>query len=109
VDPRDRSGGAELQRAAALNERIQACSSRFCCPPPSRLPQTLVLAGLFVAVGLCTDTAYVMAAATLAPRLRTRLPRKPCGRYLSAATYLGLGLYAAIASPRATPPTAHAP
>ncbi len=73
---------------------------QFIVPTGSPLPQTLFLGAVFVAIAMCTDTLYVCMAAALAGRIRgsSRLPR--AGRYLSAATFLGLAAYAALAPPR---------
>ena len=80
---------------------------QFIDPNAAPLPQTLLLGGVFVAVAMCTDTAYVLAAAALAPMLRARTTRRPYGRYLSAVTFFALGVYAALASPRSTPRPLH--
>jgi len=66
--------------------------------PP--LGQSLVLGSVFVMIAMCTDTTYVLTAAVLAPSLGHRTALRPFSRYLSAASFIGLGLYAAFASPR---------
>jgi threonine/homoserine/homoserine lactone efflux protein len=65
------------------------------------LVQTLSLGCIFVVIALATDTCYVMAAAALAAGIHRRSRWRTWGRYISAATCIGLGLYAAFASPRA--------
>jgi threonine/homoserine/homoserine lactone efflux protein len=72
---------------------------QFITPNASPLGQSLVMGAMFVVIALCTDTIYVVTAAALGRRIRLRMSR-PYGRYLSAATFIGLGLYAALASPR---------
>jgi threonine/homoserine/homoserine lactone efflux protein len=74
---------------------------QFIHPAAAPLAQTLFLGVVFVALALCTDTIYVFAAAALAFSLRRRARSRPYGRYLSGATFIGLGVYAALASPRA--------
>jgi hypothetical protein len=55
--------------------------------------QSLLLGSVFVAIAAVTDTACVLAAGALAPRLAGGAR---WGRRLAAAVYLGLGLYALI-------------
>jgi threonine/homoserine/homoserine lactone efflux protein len=61
----------------------------------------LALGGIFVAVALCTDSLYVLTASALASTLRKQSHWRAYGQYLSAATFIGLGIYAAVANPRA--------
>jgi threonine/homoserine/homoserine lactone efflux protein len=73
---------------------------QFIQPGAAPLAQTFFLGCVFVALALCTDSVYVLAAASLAHRIRRR-PRWRCyGRYASAATFMGLGVYAALSSSR---------
>jgi threonine/homoserine/homoserine lactone efflux protein len=74
---------------------------QFIHPSAPALAQTLLLGLVFVLIALCTDTIYVFAAAALAASLRRGSGWRPYGRYVSAATFMGLGVYAALASPRA--------
>jgi threonine/homoserine/homoserine lactone efflux protein len=64
----------------------------FLDPAGSAVAQSLLLGAVFVAIAATTDSAYALAAGTLAPRLagRARL-----GRWLAGGVYVGLGLYAA--------------
>jgi threonine/homoserine/homoserine lactone efflux protein len=74
---------------------------QFIDPRSAVMPQSLGLGIVFVSIAACTDSIYVLTAAAIANRI-TRQPRlRHFGRYLSAATFFGLGLYAAVASPRA--------
>jgi threonine/homoserine/homoserine lactone efflux protein len=68
----------------------------------SALVQNLIFGSIFVAVALCTDTTYVMAAAGLRTAVGRQSRWARLGRYLSAATFIALGVYAALASPRST-------
>jgi threonine/homoserine/homoserine lactone efflux protein len=67
----------------------------------SSLAQSLGLGLTFVAIAVCTDTLYALSAAKLAATLRQRSQWSSYWRYVSAAAFIGLGLYAACASPRA--------
>jgi len=79
-----------------------ALMPQFIDPRRSSLGQSLILGGVFVAIAMCTDTLYVLAASALAPALTQRSRWLPCGKYLSAAAFIGLGIYAAFASPRSS-------
>jgi threonine/homoserine/homoserine lactone efflux protein len=59
--------------------------------------QCIGLAGLFVTIAALTDSAYVFLADLLAPALRSRGAARHA-RYAAAATYIGLGIFAALAS-----------
>jgi threonine/homoserine/homoserine lactone efflux protein len=73
---------------------------QFINPSASPLGQSLILGCLFVLIAMCTDTMYVITASALAPAIGQRSRWLPYGRYLSAATFIGLGVYAAFATPR---------
>src|SRR5262249_9866929 len=64
------------------------------------LAQNLVFGSVFVGVALCTDTLYVLTASGLRTAVVGRSEWARLGRYLSAATFFALGIYAAVASPR---------
>lgn len=67
----------------------------------SPMAQTLLLGGLFVLIAACTDGAYVLAAGRVAPWLaRHRTRSGAAGRWIGAAIYVSLGLYAVIAGLR---------
>lgn len=68
----------------------------------SPVGQSLVLSATFVLVAAATDGAYVLMSSTLAPALHRRPALAARGRLLSAAVYLGLGLYALL-TPGQTP------
>ncbi|MDQ1446232.1 MAG: hypothetical protein QOI20_2696 [Acidimicrobiaceae bacterium] len=65
--------------------------------------QALVLGLLFMALGMVSDSAYALASAALAQRLRARERRI---RIVSGWIYIGLGLAAATGSYRAASPSA---
>ena len=72
---------------------------QFISPDSPALGQSLALGCVFVAIALCTDTLYVLTASALAQRLRRGDVLKHYARYVSAATFIGLGIYAALAGP----------
>jgi threonine/homoserine/homoserine lactone efflux protein len=65
----------------------------------SPLAQSLFLSGAFVLIAICTDTAYVLAADALGPRLTKLLGWRSYGRYVTAATFIALGAYVAFGGP----------
>lgn len=73
---------------------------QFISPHASALGQSLILVGVFVSIALCTDTIYVLTASALSTQFVGRLERRPYARYVSGAGFIGLGIYAALASPR---------
>jgi threonine/homoserine/homoserine lactone efflux protein len=75
---------------------------QFINPDAAPLAQGLILACVFVAIALCSDTIYVLAAAALAPKFTPSSASRSVGRYLTAATFIGLGVYAAMAGRRPT-------
>jgi threonine/homoserine/homoserine lactone efflux protein len=64
----------------------------FLDPAGSAIVQSLALGALFVAIAALTDSAWVLAAAAAAPRLAGGARD---GRWVAAAVYVGLGLWAA--------------
>src|SRR6266481_1911099 len=73
---------------------------QFIDPGASPLWQSLVLSCVFVAIAVCTDTLYMLTASALAPAISRRGGSRSYGRYITAATFIGLGVYAALANPR---------
>jgi threonine/homoserine/homoserine lactone efflux protein len=73
---------------------------QFIDPGASPLWQSLVLSCVFVAIAICTDTLYMLTASALAPAISRRGGSRSYGRYITAATFIGLGVYAALANPR---------
>jgi threonine/homoserine/homoserine lactone efflux protein len=70
---------------------------QFIEPGRAPLAQSLLLGAVFVLVALCTDASYVFAAAALGATLRRGSRWRPLARYVSSATFMGLGVYAALA------------
>jgi len=70
---------------------------QFIQPGAAPLAQSLLLGAVFVLIALCTDACYVFAATVLGATLRQPSRWRPLGRYVSAATFMGLGVYAALA------------
>lgn len=113
TDAEERRAGASPSQlfrdgfvVALLNPKtalfFAALLPQFINPGASSLAQSLVLGCVFVCIALCTDSIYVLTAAKLGARMRQRLAWRPFGRYVTAATFIGLGVYAALASPRTT-------
>ncbi len=65
--------------------------------PP--LWQSFLFGFVFVSIALCTDTVYVLMASGVASGVRRRSAWRRYGKYLSAASFFGLGVYSAFASP----------
>ena len=103
-----RTSAARLFRdgflVALLNPKtalfFAALLPQFINPSASPLGQSLVFGCVFVSIAMCTDTIYVLSASALASTMRRQSGWRPYGRYISAATFIGLGVYAALASPR---------
>jgi threonine/homoserine/homoserine lactone efflux protein len=75
---------------------------QFINPDAPPLAQGLILACVFVSIAVCTDTIYVLAAAALAPKFTADSSSRDVGRYVTAATLIGLGVYAALSGRRPT-------
>jgi threonine/homoserine/homoserine lactone efflux protein len=75
---------------------------QFMNPTTSPLEQSLVLGCVFVSIAMCTDTIYALTASFLASRMNRGAAPQILGRYISAITFIGLGFYAALATPRVT-------
>jgi threonine/homoserine/homoserine lactone efflux protein len=105
---RGRESPARLFRdgflVALLNPKtalfFAALLPQFIDPGASPLWQSLILSCVFVAIAVCTDTLYMLTASALAPAIRRRGGSRSYGRYITAATFIGLGVYAALANPR---------
>jgi threonine/homoserine/homoserine lactone efflux protein len=64
----------------------------------SPLAQSLRLSAAFVAIAVCTDTLYVLAADTLAPRFESLGGR--AGRYITGFSFIALGIFVACGGSR---------
>jgi threonine/homoserine/homoserine lactone efflux protein len=62
--------------------------------------QGATLGALFVALAAFTDALYALAAASAAPWFARRSGLRAGGRYLTAGTFIGLGLFAAFSGTR---------
>ncbi|HZE90286.1 MAG TPA: LysE family translocator [Rhizobacter sp.] len=68
----------------------------------SKALHSMALGGVFVLISVGTDTAYVFAAGAMARRVGGRGPGGPAAaRYATAATFIGLGIFTAVAGSRA--------
>ena len=63
--------------------------------------QLVVLGLTFVALGLCSDSAYALAAARAGRWLRSSRAFRRAERYVSGGVYLSLGAAAAVTGSRA--------
>jgi threonine/homoserine/homoserine lactone efflux protein len=69
---------------------------QFVSPHGSPALQSVALGIIFVAIAALSDAAYALAASVLAPRLSRLEGAGRAGRYLSASTYIGLGVFTAL-------------
>lgn len=66
----------------------------------SAFGQSVALSILFVMIAMGTDSFYVLVASALTTGVRRRGSWTAIGRYASAATFLALGIYAALSNTR---------
>jgi len=71
---------------------------QFIAPGHSALAQSVLLGVSFVAIAAVTDTLYVLAASIAAPTLGRLRGAGRVGRWATAATFIGLGLWAAASA-----------
>lgn len=62
--------------------------------------QSIALGSLFVSIAMVTDSAYALAAGSIAPVLARTRGVRTLGRYLTGGALIGLGVFAAIAGSR---------
>ncbi len=72
---------------------------QFLSPEAPSMLQSLALGALFTLIAAITDSAYVLAAGSVAPALRSCGVRR-IGRQLGGGVFIGLGVYAALAGSR---------
>ena len=65
------------------------------------IPQSIALGALFVAVAAISDTVYALSAAAIAPLLRGAGRGRSVGRYVTGASFIGLGLLTALSDSKA--------
>ena len=73
---------------------------QFIDPAGAPIAQTALLGAAFVAIAACTDTAYVLAAGAAAPALGQLGRAGTISRWLTAAIYIGLGVFTAASGSR---------
>jgi threonine/homoserine/homoserine lactone efflux protein len=74
---------------------------QFMDPARSAACQGAMFGAVFVLVAAVTDSAYVLAASVAAGAFAGAKRGLSAGRYLSAATFIGLGIFTAAAGSRA--------
>ena len=65
------------------------------------IPQSIALGALFVVIAAVSDTAYAVAASAIGPALRSAGRFRSLGRYLTGASFIGLGVLTALSSAKA--------
>ena len=73
---------------------------QFLSPEASPIFQSMVLGSLFVAIAAVTDSIYALAAGAVAPALARANGTRCVGRGLGGCTFIGLGIYTAMAGSR---------
>jgi threonine/homoserine/homoserine lactone efflux protein len=73
---------------------------QFMSTEASPLLQSMTLGSLFIAVAVVTDSAYAIAAGTLAPALGRARGIRSLGRYLTGGAFIGLGIFTALSGSR---------
>jgi threonine/homoserine/homoserine lactone efflux protein len=68
---------------------------QFMDPGRSAMAQGVALGAMFVAIAAVTDTAYALAASSVAPALGRAGRLRSSGRYLAGVTYIGLAVLTA--------------
>jgi threonine/homoserine/homoserine lactone efflux protein len=69
---------------------------QFLDPSAPVAPQVLLLGGVYLAIAMASDGVYVVLASLAARRLRASTAAQRGMARASAATYVGLGLFAAL-------------
>ncbi len=73
---------------------------QFVDPGAAPLAQSMFLGAVFVLIAACTDTLYVLAADALGPRIVGLAGRHSYGRYITAISFIALGIYVACSGSR---------
>jgi len=73
---------------------------QFMNPAVAPLPQSIALGALFVAIAAVTDSAYALAAGSIAPALKRASGMKTFGRQLGGSLFIGLGVFTALTGQR---------
>jgi threonine/homoserine/homoserine lactone efflux protein len=75
---------------------------QFIDPAKSAAGQGAMFGGAFVLIAALTDSTYVMAASLAGSAFAGARRGRTAGRYLTAATFIGLGLFTAASGTRAS-------
>ena len=73
---------------------------QFVDPGAAPLSQSILLGSIFVLIAAGTDTLYVLAAGALGPKIVSLGGRHSCGRYVTAISFIALGIYVACSGSR---------
>lgn len=73
---------------------------QFLSPDVPPIFQTMALGSLFVAIAAITDSAYALAASVVAPAFARARGTHRIGRWLGGGTFIGLGIFTALAGSR---------
>ena len=73
---------------------------QFMDPGASPMLQGAALGAVFVAIAAVTDSAYALGAGAVAPAVTRARGVRKLGRVLSGTTFIGLGLFTALAGSR---------
>ena len=73
---------------------------QFMDPAQSAIVQSISLGVVFVLIATVTDCIYVLAASIVAPVLGRMRGAGSAGRYVAASTFIGLGIFTALAGGR---------
>lgn len=74
---------------------------QFMDPAASMVLQSAIFGALFVVIAATTDTIYVLAASVAGSAIGKSPRIQTLGRYASAATFIGLGIFTAASGTRA--------
>ncbi|WP_136419409.1 MULTISPECIES: LysE family translocator [Oxalobacteraceae] len=66
----------------------------------SAMQQSILLGAVFVMIATVTDCSYVLAASVVAPVFGRARRARSYGRYITAGTFIGLGVFTAAAGGR---------
>jgi threonine/homoserine/homoserine lactone efflux protein len=73
---------------------------QFMNPRASTVVQGVALGAMFVLIALLTDGLYVLAAGALGQRITRTARNVRWGRWATAGSFIGLGVYAAVSGSR---------
>jgi threonine/homoserine/homoserine lactone efflux protein len=73
---------------------------QFIDPHSATMPQTVVFGAAFVLIASITDTTYALTASIIAPAMARAKARRDVGRYITASSFIGLGLFTAASGVR---------